>query len=160
MHKVGGFFQLDLNPEVFNAIRKDCQYGDKKFPEMNIAFGWTIKIVNPVWIHFGPGFTGKMYYGTYAKDCYPKIGYGESDLLDTKEMGDDVTLPKKEVPSQYEDGWTKTNFAFAVSPVVGLTVKYSYFAFRLTYQYRWSIQSKLKDFMGPSRLSIGVGVAF
>lgn len=170
MHKVGGFFQLDLNPEVFNAIRKDCQYGDKKFPEMNIAFGWTIKIANPVWIHFGPGFTGKMYYGEYAKDKYPTDGYGDEglQLLDLDKMGVDktaTTMPK-DIPTgttkddDIEDAWKHTNFAFAVSPVVGLTVKYSYFAFRLTYQYRWSIQSKLKDFMGPSRLSIGVGVAF
>ena len=160
MHKAGGFFQLDLNTTVFDAARSDCRYGDKNFAEMNMAFGWTIKIVNPVWIHFGPGFTGKMYYGTYLKDKYPTIGYGESDLLDTKEMGNDLTLPKSEIPEQYEDGWKKANFAFGVSPVIGLTFKYSYFALRLTYQYRWSIQSKLKDFVGTSRLSVGVGVAF
>lgn len=160
MHKVGGFFQMDFNTTVFDAIRNDCKYGDTKFPELNMTAGWTVKIANPVWIHVGPGLTGKMYYGSYKDDCYPEVGYGESSLLDTKEMGNDVSLPKKDIPEDYKSGWTHVNVAAAISPVIGVTVKYSYFAFRLTYQYRWSIQSKLKDFMGVSRLSIGAGVAF
>ena len=160
MHKVGGFFQMDFNSRVFDAIRGDCRYGDKKFAELNVAFGWTIKIANPVWIHFGPGFTGKMYYGTYKDDHYPVKGYGESELLDVKKMGEDLALPKSEIPSSYEDGWKKSNIAFGISPVVGITAKYSFFAIRLTYQYRWSVQSKLQDFMERSRLSFGVGVAF
>jgi hypothetical protein len=107
-----------------------------------------------------------MYYGTYAKDKYPTEGYGDEglQLLNLKEMGlEGATSIPKDIPSgddSIEDAWKKANFGFAVSPVIGLTVKYSYFAFRLTYQYRWSIQSKLKDFMGTSRLSVGVGVAF
>lgn len=160
MHKVGGFFQMDFNTTVFDAIRNDCKYGDTKFPELNMAFGWTVKIADPVWIHVGPGLTGKMYYGSYKDNCYPEVGYGESNLLDTKEMGEDVSLPKKDIPEDYKSGWTKANVGVAISPVIGVTAKYSYFAFRLTYQYRWSIQSKLKDFMGVSRLSVGVGIAF
>lgn len=162
MHKAGGFFQMDLNTEVFDAARSDCKYGDEKFPELNMSFGWTVKIANPVWIHFGPGVTGKMYYGTYLDKKYPKKGYGENDLLDTKEMGTDLDLTKYKdaPPEEYKDGWTKANFAVAISPVIGLTVKYSYFALRVTYQYRWSIQKDLKDFMGDSRLSVGAGIAF
>ena len=162
MHKVGGFFQMDFNSIVFDAARSDCMYGDEKFPELNMSFGWTVKIANPVWIHFGPGFTGKMYYGTYLSKKYPKTGYGEKEwnLLDTKEMGDDLKTPRDEAPEDYKDAWTKANFAFAVSPVIGITAKYSYFALRITYQYRWSVQKDLKDFMGDSRLSVGVGVAF
>lgn len=144
MHKVGGFFQMDLNSQVFDAIRNDCKYGDEKFPELNMAFGWTVKIVNPVWIHFGPGFTGKLYYGAYKDDCYPTKGYGESELLAD---GNDEDLEK-------------INCAIAISPVIGVTAKYSYFSFRLSYQYRWAIQSKLQDFLGKSRLSVGIGVAF
>ena len=162
MHKVGGFFQMDFNSIVFDAARSDCMYGDEKFPELNMSFGWTVKIANPVWIHFGPGFTGKMYYGTYLSKKSPKTGYGEKEwnLLDTKEMGDDLKTPRDEAPEDYKDAWTKANFAFAVSPVIGITAKYSYFALRITYQYRWSVQKDLKDFMGDSRLSVGVGVAF
>ena len=160
IHKVGGFIQMDLNSKIFDAIRGDCKYGDTEFPEVNVAFGWTIKIANPVWIHVGPGFTWKNYYGTYLDDQYPKIGYGENDLLNTKKMGTDLTIPKDESPSGHKDAWENANHVFAISPVIGITVKYSYFAVRLTYQYRWSTQSKLKDFMGVSRLSIGAGVAF
>lgn len=166
MHKVGGFFQMDFNTKAFDAIRSDCKYGDEKFPELNMSFGWTVKIASPVWIHFGPGFTGKMYYGEYLDKKFPKTGYGkeEWDILDSKKMGDEVILSTatnvKDAPEQYKDGWTHTNYAVAISPVIGLTAKYSYFALRVTYQYRWSIQKDLQDFLGTSRLSIGVGIAF
>lgn len=166
MHKVGGFFQIDFNNTVFDAARSDCKYGDEKFPELNISFGWTVKIANPVWIHFGPGFTGKMYYGTYKDKKYPKTGYGAEDYpqLDMSKMGgEDVVKTAKslqEPPESYKDAWTKANFAAAISPVIGLTIKYSYFAIRATYQYRWSIQKDLKDFVGNSRFSIGAGIAF
>lgn len=160
MYKFGFFLQMDFNARVFDAIRGDCKYGDTKFPELNFAFGWTVKIANPVWVHFGPGLTGKMYYGTYKDDCYPEIGYGESALLDTKEMGEDLTLPKNDVPSNFKDGWEKANLAFGISPVLGVTAKYKFFALRMTYQYRWSTKSKLQDFLGVSRLSVGVGLAF
>lgn len=166
MHKVGGFFQMDFNNEVFNAIRKDCKYGDEKFPEFNISFGWTIKIAAPIWIHFGPGFTGKMYYGTYQDKKYPKKGFGKEEwnILEKKKMGDEEVLATaselKEIFEQYKEGWKKANFASAISPVIGITVKYNYFAIRATYQYRWAIQKDLQDFIGPSRLSLGIGVAF
>lgn len=166
MHKAGGFFQLDFNKYVFDAMRKDCRYGQDKFPELNMSFGWTIKIANPVWIHFGPGFTGKMYFGTYADKKYPKKGYGKEEwqYLNIKEMGGEAlveTVDKlDQAPEQYKDAWTKANYAFAISPVVGLTAKYSYFALRVTYQYRWSVEKDLQDFIGSSRFSIGVGVAF
>ena len=79
-------------------------------------------------------------------------------------MGDEEVLATApgldEAPEPYQKGWEKANLAFAVSPVVGITAKYSYFAVRLTYQYRWSVQKDLQDFMGPSRVSVGVGVAF
>ena len=166
MHKAGGFFQMDFNKNVFDAMRQDCRYGQEEFPELNLAFGWTVKIANPVWIHFGPGFTGKMYYGTYADKKYPKKGYGPEDwqYLDTKEMGDESILGQagqlKEAPEKYEDAWTKANYALAISPVLGITAKYSFFALRLTYQYRWSVEKDLQDFIGNSRLSVGVGIAF
>ena len=157
---------MDFNKYVFDAMRKDCRYGQDKFPELNMAFGWTVKIANPVWIHFGPGFTGKMYYGTYAEKKYPKKGYGIEELvyLNLKEMGNEEIVEQatklSEAPEQYKDAWTKANFAFAISPVIGLTVKYSYFALRLNYQYRWSVEKDLQDFIGNSRFSVGVGIAF
>ena len=166
MHKAGGFFQMDFNKYVFDAIRSDCRYGQEKFPELNMSFGWTVKIANPVWIHFGPGFTGKMYFGKYLEKKYPKVGYGQADIqyVNVKEMGGEELVAQAsqldEAPEEYKDAWTKANFAFAVSPVIGLTIKYSYFAIRGTYQYRWSIEKDLQDFIGSSRFSVGVGIAF
>lgn len=160
MHKAGGFISFDLNKTVFDALRSDCKYGDDKFAELNIAFGWTIKIANPVWIHFGPGFTAKLYHGTYLNKKYPEKGYGEHDLMDVTKMGDDLSPKDEFTDDEVEDAWRKANFAGAVSPVVGLTVKYSYFAFRLSYQYRWSFKSELADFIGRNRISVGIGVAF
>lgn len=166
MHKAGGFFQMDFNKYVFDAIRKDCRYGQEDFPELNMSFGWTVKIANPVWIHFGPGFTGKMYYGTYADKKYPKKGYGKEEwqYLSLKEMGAEEMLEKanqlNEIPESLKDAWTKANFAFAISPVFGITAKYSYFALRMTYQYRWSVEKDLQDFIGNSRFSVGIGIAF
>ena len=166
MHKAGGFFQMDFNTTVFDAIRSDCRYGQDKFGELNMSFGWTVKIYNPVWVHFGPGFTGKMYYGTYNEKKYPKTGYGMEDwkYLNMREMGGEELVGKasqlSEAPEEYKDAWTKANYGFAISPVLGITIKYSYFAIRATYQYRWSIVKDLQDFIGNSRFSVGVGVAF
>ena len=160
MHKVGGFIQFSMNGIILDAIRSNCMYGDEKFPEVNLSFGWTVKIANPVWIHFGPGITDKMYYGTYVKDKYPTIGYGETDLLDKNEMGDDLKLPKDKAPERYKNGWGKANHAIAASPAVGLTIKYKWFAIRGTFHYRWAIQSGLQDFIGKSRFTIGAGIAF
>ena len=85
------------------------------------------------------------------------MGYGETALLDDemKDTNGNYTMTDKN-----EEAWTKMNLGLAVSPVIGLTVKYSYFALRITYQYRWSIQKDLKDFIGDSRISIGAGVSF
>ena len=157
---------MDFNNIVFDAIRSDCRYGQDNHPELNMSFGWTVKIANPVWIHFGPGVTGKMYYGTYSDNKYPKKGYGKEEwqYLDVKKMGYEELLEMAdkldEAPDKYKDAWTKANYAIAVSPVIGLTVKYSYFAIRGTYQYRWPIKKELKDFIGASRFSVGVGIAF
>lgn len=165
-HKVGGFFQMDFNKYALDALRSDCYYSDERFPELNMAFGWTVKIANPVWIHVGPGFTGKIYYGSYLSKEFPTKGYGETNLLDLKKMGLDKNpdLTKEDVKNSndqnLQDAWQKANFAIAVSPVIGITAKYSFVALRLTYQYRWAIESKLSDFIGNSRFSIGIGVAF
>ena len=165
-HKTGSFFQMDINPMVFEAIRMECKYGDEKFPELNMAFGWTIKIVGPVWIHFGPGFTTKLYYGSYQGGSYPEKGYGPEEwgLLNPKKMGDETVIATAlnagDAPDKYEDGWKHVNTAWAVSPVAGITVKYSYFALRFSYQYRWAVQKDLTEFLGRNRLSLGVGVSF
>ena len=160
IYKVGSFFSMSMNSKVLDAVRKDCIYGDKEFAEINMSFGWTIKIVNPIWIHIGPGFTGKLYYGRYQDKMYPVKGYGEIDLLDTKKMGSDLTIPRDEAPINYEDEWKHANLAFAVSPVIGVTLKYSFFTLRASYQYRWTVKKYLQDFMCRNRVILGIGIAF
>ena len=158
--KSGGFIQIDLNPMIFEEIRSSCKYGDTEFAEINLAFGPTRKLFKYVWIHYGPGATFKFYHGSYQGEMYPEIGYGESSLLDTKAMGEDISLPKDIIPEKYETGWKKTNMALAVSPVVGIDLKLQFFVLRLTYQYRFATKAKLTDFVGRHRISVGVGIAF
>ena len=158
--KMGGFFQLDLNSMVFEEIRSECKYGDTKFAEINTAFGWTKKLFKYAWIHYGPGLTCKFYHGTYKGSKYPKIGYGESDLLDSSYMGEDVSLPKDEIPEKYEEGWKQRNLAIAISPVVGIDLKFQFIVLRFSYQHRFATPAKLGDFIERNRISFGIGVAF
>lgn len=158
--KIGGFIQIDISPMIFEEVRSACKYGDKKFPEVNVAFGYTRKLFKYGWIHFGPGFTYKSYHGTYKSEKYPKIGYGESSLLDIEAMGGDVNLSKDSIPNDYKKAWTKSNAALAISPVVGIDLKFKNIVLRLTYQYRFAIKSKLADFIGRDRISVGAGIAF
>lgn len=153
--KGGGFFQMDFNKTVFDAARSDCRYGDDKFAELNMAFGWTIHIWGPLWAHFGPGVTGKLYYGTYLEDNYPMYKDHAIEDYDYSQATTDKEREKVE-----KDADSKCNLAFAISPVIGLTAKYSYFSLRVTYQYRFSMKSELKDFMGQQRISFGIGVAY
>lgn len=160
MHKVGGFLAMDISSKVFDAVRSECRYGDEKFPEFNLNFGWTVKIANPVWIFVGPGFTGKMYYGKYKDNTSTEKHYPDAKGLArdvSNDLESDMDSSNKDTK---EEAYKHFNFAPAISPVGGLCIKYSFFAFRVSYQYRFTIQKDLSDFMGPQRLSIGVGVAF
>lgn len=163
MHKAGGFFSLSLNNKVFDMMRNNCEIPD--MPEINVSFGWTLKIASPVWVFFGPGATAKCYYGDYKRDddkmdteIYPGSDGKPNDpdglLKDSSSSRD------KKKKAEYTSDDTKNNLGWAISPVVGICVKYSYFAIRLTYQYRFAMESNLKDFMGTQRIGIGVGVSF
>lgn len=164
LHRAGGFFQIDLNTKIFDLIRGDGKLDEnddiKKtvHPEFNIAFGWTIHLFgdkSPVWIHVGPGFTGKFYYGTYKEKNYPMADSHDLEVI-TKRSGE----TEEQFKERLEDAPKKVNFAPAISPVVGITIKWRFLAARVTYQYRFTFKSQLKNFMGPSRVSFGVGVAF
>ena len=153
--KWGGFFQMDLNQDLLKALQSSTDPKEKfgKKPETDLSFGWTVKLIKPVWLFFGPGVTAKMYYGDFKENIYPGDDYSEDYL--TNNIG-------KEKLQSLEEDLDKINFAFAVSPVIGLVVKYSYFAIRATYQYRFSLKDDkdLKDFLGKQRFSVGVGFAF
>jgi tetratricopeptide (TPR) repeat protein len=128
-----GYFTIRFNPILFKAIRSDFQEGDK--PEFNISFGWTLKIVKPVWIFFGPGYTG-------VGECLKEIS--ENNTSDTK-----VTMKIKS----------------AVSPEVGLLGKVRIndrigIALRYTYQYRYATEKDMVDYIGKSRHVLGIGFCF
>ena len=159
MHKVGGFFSLDISPKVFDAVRSECRYGDEKFPEFNVGFGWTVKIANPVWIFFGPGFTGKMYYGKYKENSGSEKHYPNAKGLARNDSDLDKDMFLND-PEERDEAERHINFAPAISPVGGICIKYSFFALRVSYQYRFTLQKDLSDFIGPQRLSVGFGVAF
>ncbi len=162
MHKVGGFYAMSLNGKVFDMMRNNCKIPD--MPEVNINFGWTVKIVNPVWIFFGPGITAKAYFGSYSvdddvDDVYPNNNGYPNDPGGTLKVKNESDKKSKKIQEYTKDD-EKSNFGWAISPVVGICAKYSYFALRLTYQYRFAMDSHLKDFMGSQRMSVGVGVSF
>ena len=143
--RTGGFFALNFNKKVFEMMRNNCKMPD--MPEASVSFGWTRKIVSPVWVFFGPGFTTKFYYGNY------KPLEGERTVWPGTDGNPNGTLD-----GEVDD--KKVNVGWAISPVVGLCVKYSYFAIRFSYQYRFAMESNLKDFIGKQRFTIGVGLAY
>jgi len=154
MHKAGGFFTLGLNTKIFEMARSNNTLED--MPEANISFGWTFKIANPVWAFIGPGVTSKFYYGDYNDNYVP----GKEGTPVTKDGKEDVDWSTAIQDYDGEEGDYKINCAIAVSPTLGLCVKYSYFALRITYQYRFCLQKDLQDFMGAHRIGFGIGVAF
>ena len=144
MHKVGGYFHMNVSGKIFDAMRSECVMGDT--PEAMIGFGWTLKVANPVWVHFGPGVGAKLYYGEYKEDMYPD----KDGMPKTRE---DLVSPE----STEQD---KVNAAMSINPEIGITVKYSYFALRLTYQYRFAMKKDLEDLLGKNFLMLGIGFAF
>jgi tetratricopeptide (TPR) repeat protein len=75
--KTGGFFTFQTNTDLFEAMRSN--YAKAKKPEIDISFGWTVRPVKryvPVWIFFGPGYTGVGEY-IYAdeNDEKPKFNF-------------------------------------------------------------------------------------
>lgn len=132
-HMPGGYFTLRVNEEAFEAIRSNL--GADARPELNVSFGWTIKIVKPVWIFFGPGYTG---VGKYLPD--------ESSTSST-------------------EGKLKLNINHAISPEIGLTCKIPLsrkigIAFRYTFQYRFAIDKLEIDYIGEKRHVFGAGICF
>ena len=68
-NKIGGYFSMRLNVDVFEAMRKNHDKAQK--PELNISFGWTVKVYKPVWIFFGPGYTGIGTWDTHKSQKDP-----------------------------------------------------------------------------------------
>ena len=58
--KVRGYFTLRFAPSLFEMIRHNVRPNKNPLrkPEFDVSFGLTKKIVRPIWIFFGAGYTG------------------------------------------------------------------------------------------------------
>ena len=132
-HKVSGYFTLRFNPDVFEAIRTSTD--STKRPELNISAGWTIPIVKPVWIFFGPGYTGVGKFVT-------------NNNTDNNASTNNLTF--------------KINSA--ISPEIGLLGKIVLgkvgIALRYTFQYRFALEKDEQDYIGRIRNVFGIGICF
>jgi len=140
--RFGGYVHLNLNTKIINALNDKGGIGDQ--PEIDFGFGFTHKIISPVWVYGGVGLTAKLYYGDYLEGKYPNKD-GKPEQIS------DVTDYTADKPDQ--------NFSASVNPEVGIVVKYSYFAIRFGYTYRIAFTKGLQDYMNRSILNFGIGVA-
>jgi len=136
-HKVSGYFTLRLNSDVFEAIRTNTDSTMR--PELNVSFGWTIPIVKPVWIFFGPGYTGVGQYVANSNDKQNDSQNASQEKLDFKINN-------------------------AISPEIGILGKIVLgkvgIALRYTFQYRFALDKDMQDYIGQSRHVFGIGICF
>jgi len=134
-HKASGYFTLRLNPAIFEAIQtnNDTTSISTKRPELNISFGWTIPIVKPVWIFFGPGYTGVGQYVVSSK----ADANGKSVLKINNAISPEIGLAGK----------IKLTNGF------GLALRY-------TFQYRFALDKAASDYIGKIRHVFGIGFCF
>jgi hypothetical protein len=131
-HKTSGYFTLRLNPDVFETMRSNLE--DSKKPEINVSFGWTIKTVKPIWIFFGPGYTG---VGEYV--------YDEEDI--NKEDDPKIKIHSAVSPEIGLLGKIKITKGFGV-------------ALRYTFQYRFALKKDTEDYIGKTKHVFGFGFCF
>lgn len=134
--KVGGYFSLHTNVDAFQSAKSDKN--TDIMPEINVSFGFTRKIIDPVWIFVGPGYTGG---GTYEE----KID----------DEGNSQTPLTEDGKIKYKLNWRN-----AISPEIGLIVKYWYFNLKYTFQYRFALSNAEQKMLGKTRHYIGIGVAW
>ena len=151
--KGGIYLHLNVNSKAFSALQSNSGNAIPDHPEVNFGVGWTKHIVKsekvPVWVTFGPGVTMKGFYGRY-------------DTIDKNSHPDEHGYPTKEaiVEDIDKEEGQKFNAGVSINPEIGICVKYSYFAARVGYSYRFALDSALKDFLGQHNFSIGIGFAF
>lgn len=126
----GGFFTLRTNSDAIKLIRDEPSLD--LLPEVNVSFGWTLKVVAPVWLFFGPGYTGMGYYNLRES----AIGKAENEL-----EKDDYSFKLRS----------------AISPEAGVIVKLWHFNLKYSFQYRYALDSADEEHIKDMRHYIGVG---
>lgn len=126
----GGFFSLRINTNTLELMRNEPSVD--LVPEANVSFGWTHKIVAPVWFFIGPGYTG---VGTY------KIRESAVDK-DVESLGN----------KDYSFKWHS-----AISPEAGIIVKLWHFNIKYSFQYRYALKSADEDLIDEMRHYVGIG---
>jgi tetratricopeptide (TPR) repeat protein len=130
-HKTSGYFSFRFNQQAFEMIRADKDEIEKM--ELNVSFGWTLEIHKPVWLFFGPGYTGVGEY-------YYKENHKEEDLpifVVHNAISPEAGLLGK-------------------IPILGK----DRIALRYTFQYRYALKKDDSDFIGQSRHVFGIGICF
>ena len=144
--KTGNYFSLSFNKEIFEVMRNN--FDKVSEAELNISAGFTICPVKqaPVWIFFGPGFTGIGMYENENGSAYIKNTYVEN-ATDEKVEG-----------KVYEKPTLKVHCA--ISPEIGLLGKIGPVVLRYTFQYRFAVSKDDSDLIKKSRHVIGAGICF
>ena len=131
-NRARGYFSLRFNPDLFKALNSEIDYNIK--PELNVSFGWTIRTVKPVFIFFGPGYTG---LGQYAYDENDVEGVDTPSLKIYHAVSPEIGLLGK----------------IKINKNVGIALRY-------TFQYRFAIEKKTEDYIGNMRHIGGIGLCF
>jgi tetratricopeptide (TPR) repeat protein len=131
-HKASGYFAFRFNPDVFEALRSNPS--DSKKPELNVSFGWTIKVVKPVWVFFGPGYTG---VGEYV--------YDKEDI--NQEVDPTLKIYSAVSPELGLLGKIK------IGKGIGIALRY-------TFQYRFALEKETENYIGKTKHVFGIGFCF
>jgi hypothetical protein len=127
-HKVSGYFTLRFNSELFELLR--TAEDEKLKPELNVSFGWTVKVIKPVWVFFGPGYTGVGKYIVESDDDKLKLKINHAISPEVGLLGKIVLADK-----------------------IGIALRY-------TFQYRFALEKENIDYIGKTRHVLGIGFCF
>jgi len=128
------YFSLRMNSALFETIRNN--YGNSVKPELNLSIGATIKVYNPIWIFFGPGYTG---VGEWFKSTSP-------DSTDPVFTVYSAISPEIGVLGKIGPAVLRYTFQYRYALEMGNTVN--------------NDKQSIQDYIGKIRHVIGIGFCF
>lgn len=140
--KASGYFSLSMNKQSFDLLFNTNTLYEKPLLdyEVGISAGWTIPIFR------------SYVFAFFTPFSYTCGGYSSEGVDDD---GNIITEPASFLDQ-------KIHLYHAVSPEVGLIAKYWHVALSYKYQYRYWIGDcdGLRDMLGTSKHTIGIGVSW